>query len=65
LLVKLIHSGIIADAKYFREMTAEEKTEATSKTWLFGASDIFVDLNGTGQYTYHDSKDIEILTVTQ
>lgn len=44
-------------------MTAKEKTEATSKPWLFGSNDIFVDLNGLGEYTYRDSKDIEILDI--
>lgn len=62
MLVKLHHAGIVVHAKYFKDMTAEEKTEATNKTWLFGDNDIFVDLNGTGDYTYHDSRDIEIVT---
>lgn len=59
MLVKLIHSGIVTDGKYFREMTAEEKTEATGRPWLFDDTDIFIQ-DGR-DWIYHDSKDIEIL----
>ncbi len=59
--VKLIHSRFVVDAMYFKEMTAREKTEATNRPWLFSDNDIFVDLNGTGNYTYHDNQDIEII----
>jgi hypothetical protein len=57
--VKLIHSGIVTDAKYFKDMTAEEKTEATNRPWLFDPEDIFIK-DGI-DWIYHDSKDIEII----
>jgi hypothetical protein len=59
MLVKLIHSGIVTTGKYFRDMTAEEKTEATSRPWLFDPEDIFI--RDGRSWLYHDSKDIEII----
>ncbi len=57
--IKLIHSGIVVDAKYFKDMTAKEKTEATIRPWLFDPDDIFI--RDGRDWIYHDSKDIEII----
>lgn len=59
MLVRLLRSDSIEVAKYFKDLTEDER--AGYRPGLFEPYDIFVDFSGLGNYTYHDNEDIRII----